>query len=296
MIGFVLNIVLGKYNNTPLHYGLQYNEVINKTVRANCIILGNSHATHSIRPSFLNTEGFIFYNLALNGSNPLFHLNWYTNILMPNYPTPKYCIFAVDWFMFDENYLWRRYEQDAINFPNNLYYKNLIDVKHFDTKMLVENRYPFFIHRSIAALEMVLKKAHGDDEYKIAEYDDGFVPWQVPYKKENFIPPANIISEVRLQNDFDSLIQIIKKNGTKIIFVSIPEFGIPATEYETKPAIIFIRHLTIKYNIPYLNYNIEMRSEINRDINNFIDWGHMSSEGSKKFSLKLKEDLKKFLR
>ena len=295
LIALVINFTVGKYNNTPQHFSLQYDEVINRKVKANCIIIGTSHATHSIRPSYLNTDRYRFYNLALNGAGPGFYLNWYKYIFNPNYPDPKYFIVAVDWFMFDDDWLWRRYEQDAIYFPSKTFYKNLLQIKSFNTRSLIQNRFPFFIHRNISDLKFAIDRKHGDDAFWIKEYDDGFLPWSAKNKKGLFIPPKNIVTDRAIERNFISLINLFQSKGARIIFINIPEYDISIEEYKTKATLKFIYSFAKQRNIPFLNYNIEKRSVINLDATNFIDWGHMSPEGSKKFSKMLGEDLKKIM-
>ncbi len=95
-------------------YG-QFYELYTNTVSADIIILGTSHATHGINPKYLEEEntGYKFFNFALNGSNPTYYYNWYTKLFKETeYPKPKMIIMSVDWFMFDDGWLWRRLEHD----------------------------------------------------------------------------------------------------------------------------------------------------------------------------------------
>ena len=69
-----LNTLQRHFNSEPPHYKLHYLETVNTTSQYNGIIIGNSQATHSIRPSLLDTLDVMYYNLTLNGSNPDFYL------------------------------------------------------------------------------------------------------------------------------------------------------------------------------------------------------------------------------
>lgn len=105
-----------KYKNRGSYqdYG-QFYELYTKTVSADIMILGTSHATHGINPKYLeevNTD-YKFYNFALNGSNPTYYYNWYTGLFREaDYPKPQMIIMSVDWFMFDDGWLWRRLSHD----------------------------------------------------------------------------------------------------------------------------------------------------------------------------------------
>jgi hypothetical protein len=95
-------------------YG-QFYELYQQDVSADVIILGTSHATHGINPKYLEEQntGHKFFNFALNGSNPTYYYEWYTKLFKESgYPKPKLIIMCVDWFMFDDSWLWRRLSND----------------------------------------------------------------------------------------------------------------------------------------------------------------------------------------
>lgn len=101
---------IGSYQD----YG-QFYELYEQVVSADIIILGTSHATHGINPKYLeeNNTGYKFFNFALNGSNPTYYYEWYTKLFNESgYPKPKMVIMCVDWFMFDDSWLWRRLSND----------------------------------------------------------------------------------------------------------------------------------------------------------------------------------------
>ncbi len=96
-------------------YG-QFYEVFEQVYSADTIIIGTSHATHGINPKYLDeaNEGHSFYNFALNGSNPTYYVNWYDIAFEEaDYPQPKNIIMCVDWFMFDDGWLWRNIFYDT---------------------------------------------------------------------------------------------------------------------------------------------------------------------------------------
>lgn len=95
-------------------YG-QFYELYQQVVSADIIILGTSHATHGINPKYLEEKntGYKFFNFALNGSNPTYYYEWYTKLFKESgYPKPSMIIMSVDWFMYDDLWLWRRLSND----------------------------------------------------------------------------------------------------------------------------------------------------------------------------------------
>ena len=53
-----------------------------------------------------------------------------------------------------------------------------------------------------------------------------------------------------------------------------------------------IDYISKELDIPILNYNTELGSIINKNINYFTDWGHMNHQGAKIFSNELVKDIK----
>ena len=96
-------------------YG-QFYEIFEQVYSVDTMVIGTSHATHGLNPKYLDEENpdYSFYNFALNGSNPTYYYNWYDIAFNEaNYPQPKTLIFCVDWFMFDDGWLWRNIFYDT---------------------------------------------------------------------------------------------------------------------------------------------------------------------------------------
>ncbi|MDA3886893.1 MAG: hypothetical protein PF638_14995 [Candidatus Delongbacteria bacterium] len=285
-----INYIL-KYNNLdPPHYSLQYDEVVNKIVEANAIILGTSHATHSIRPSLLDNSHYKFYNFALNGSNSTYYLNWYRKYFSIEYPKPKLCIISVDWFLFDEKWLWRDFEKDSEYFPSKLFLSLLMGDSKLNKKELLLNRFPFFKYRESSNKQ--------NSKFFLEDFDKGFIPFYRPFNLANFTlsqKPNSIVnlSLVEIAN-FKKLIQILLSDKINLIFVMTPEYGLTKEDYKNSESLDFIYTVSKKYNIPFINFNTTHKnSAISDNVENFTDWGHMSKIGSIKFSKLLKKELDK---
>jgi len=290
-IAIMIDYRLEKNINT--HSELQYIETTNPNKNADFIILGTSLAAHGIRPEILDSIGIKSYNFSLNGSNPQFYINWYKNIFSKYYKKPKYCLIEVAWFLFDDNRLWRRYEQDSEYFPYNVYISNLLDFERYNSIQLILNRYPFVKHKYIKDLKYLFMKKD-DFPFVMTKFNDGFVPYE-PNKskieKKSFKHKSNRVN----QKYFEELINILLNDGIKLIFISVPEYGTKEDYQKLKEFDIFNK-IARKHSIPFFNYNIEKRTFINDKKKFYSDLQHLNSNGSIEFSKILKEDLKIYLR
>ena len=123
-------------------------------------------------------------------------------------------------------------------------------------------------------------------------YYKGYIPWDVSYNGGSEGSSCNY-SESEWTS-FTALIKKLQEDGAEVIFVQIPEYNAKnigsRKKYNEKLAAYAKKH-----GIPFLNYNDELKSELNSDPANYSDWGHMSLAGSTKFSEMLAEDLKSIL-
>lgn len=293
LIFFSVNYFQSFYNSSPEHYKLQYEEIIKKKEKVNSIIIGTSHATHSIRPSILDEQGLNFYNFSINGASPGFYTNWFNELFLKEYPIPEYCIFSVDWFMFDDEWLWRHFEQDAEYFPFSVY-STMFFNSQFNKKDLIDNRFPFLKYRK--QLTESLKLVRGDSKFIMKEYDKGFVPIKTEDKYRLFERTESQYNFKIKENQvdlFDKLVNRLKSLKVKMIFVMTPEYNIDINEYKGMRSIEIINNISKKNNIPFLNYNTTLRTDLNENIEYFDDWGHMNAVGSLKFSTLLKDEIYK---
>ncbi|NLY69766.1 MAG: hypothetical protein GX067_08260 [Clostridiales bacterium] len=107
-------------NRESYHYYGQYYELYNNVYSADVWFIGTSHAAHGLNPLYVEEENpeYSFFNFALNGSNPGFYEDWWDIVLEAGYPMPKVIVWCVDWFMCDDDWLWRRIDFDtAPNMP-----------------------------------------------------------------------------------------------------------------------------------------------------------------------------------
>jgi len=286
-----LNYALGKRNLDLPHYRLQYDELINSNSDNEYVILGGSKATHGIRPSYLKLPGMSGYNFALNGANPEFYFNWYRELFRKTYQRPKYIIFSVSFFLFDEHWLWRRYEQDSEYFPIYIFLNNLVNLKGFDTEMLLMNRFPFTKYKKINDLVHLFSNQR-DKSMPVNEYDRGFIPYEA-HDPNSINDRSEIISHNQIIY-FEKLIDLINKDGIKLIFVNLPEYGLISNYTNLESSSIFNK-IASKYSIPTLNYNVDKRSNINEERKYYSNWVHLNTKGSMEFSKVLSRDLRNII-
>lgn len=285
----LLNLLQSNFNLDPVQYKNQYSTATNSLPKIDGIILGTSHATHSLRPTLLDKSDVTFYNFALNGSNPEFNYKWYNKIYLLNREKPKYCLYAVDFFMFDKKRLWRRFEQDAEYFPSDFFLKELIKPKS-NTKDLIVNRFPFLKYRSQIKSSLSLK--HNNLSFNEENYDRGYISFSSSFDSINYKPYLNFKIDFSQVKYFKALVKKMLNNGVDILFVMTPEYGISVNEYQKMESLKIIEQIAQEHDIQFLNYNTKLRSNLNQDIKYFSDWGHMNHLGAELFSKKITNELK----
>jgi lysophospholipase L1-like esterase len=293
---WALNDWMGKNNNEPEHYRKQFEEVVHRTFDADGIIIGNSHAVHGIRPSILDRTGIRFYNLSLNGSNPSYYLHWYEEFFLRHYRKPKYVIYAVDFFSFSYKMSYRTLEDDSEYLPFVDVTRLMLLPGKFNAEKIIMNRFPL-LKNGKAVIERK-KKLHQDTFWRPEQYDRGFAAYETPVEASSFLVPhlpAELIDEAKEINAFNLLIDRIIADGTKVIFVVLPENGIAKDEYASSTAIAHFQKVAAKHRIPMLNFNTALRSGLNEDRSNFNDWVHLNPKGSKAFSEMLADALEGIL-
>ena len=126
-----------------------------------------------------------------------------------------------------------------------------------------------------------------------SDYYKGFIPWENGYGGGNAVQASN-----DTEQQWDALTKLLDKitaDGIKLIFVEVPEHldGRRAIKFEENNARL--ADLAVKYNAPFLNYNEELASDLNYEVTNFSDWGHMNTKGSTEFSKVFGKDLNPIL-
>jgi hypothetical protein len=292
------------------HYDGQFQEIYEKRVNAEYVIIGTSHFTHGVTPEELEASGKSFFNFALNGSNPSYYVWWYNEVFKPNnYPKPKAVIFGVDWFMFDTDWLWRKPDFDyryLRELPDSLDTDaNRYEGKWYDLNALFEyatNRFPLFSSRS-RVIDLFLPEEKEKPEKRYYKTPDGFVlsafykgyvPWDVDFGGGSAGTARTHFKE-KERESLLSLLDEFREEEIAVVFVMAPEYlpGRKAPQFEEMYDILI--EIAEDYGIPFLNYNTDLISEINDDHTCYSDWGHLNDKGAHLFSAKLHADLSDIL-
>jgi hypothetical protein len=282
----LLNIWVSANADKNDYYKLQYNEIFNPKINAKNIIIGTSQGTHGIQPEILNDSLETYFNFALDAANPTFYLKWYKNIFRPHYKKPKHILMVVDWFLFDDEWLCRNYEQDSEYFPNAIYFNSLTQ-KNIDKTMLISNRFPVVKYRKTLITELF---NHDLKLFPISKYSMGFIPCEENNEIEEFYPEKININK-NVENDFDELIDLIIKDNIKIILVIPPDFHKRPELYKNLITYNYFKNIASKRKIPIINYNVEKISFINSNKNYYTNGNHLNFLGSMEFTKLLKKDL-----
>lgn len=284
----------GSYNLADYADG-KYTEIYEKDVEADFLFIGTSHVTHGVTPEAFEESGHRFYNFAFNGAVPSYYLWWYNSVFLTSgYPKPKTIIIGVDWFAFDDTWLWRRPEYDFkyVRDEETAYTGAWYDLDAFEVYIM--NKYSLFTDRE-RIFEMIGFSIE-EVNVEMAQYYNGFIPFP-PGAEHN----GEFVAEVSTVNNFSeieifcNLIDQFINDGIEVIFIQVPENtpGRIVSQYDEQMEII--ESIAAEREIPFFNYNSERHSYINEDYRYFSDWGHLNNEGAQEFSRMLYNDLKELI-
>ncbi|MCL2773698.1 MAG: hypothetical protein FWD71_10150 [Oscillospiraceae bacterium] len=130
--------------------------------------------------------------------------------------------------------------------------------------------------------------------FRLDLFYKGYVPYQADYDGKS----AGVVKTTFYQkeeDDFISLIDEFQSEGIPLVFIMTPEYlpGRDAPQFDDMLKII--NQIATEKNIPFLNYNTDLVSDINYDYTNYSDWGHLDDKGAHLFSQKLYNDLNPIL-
>lgn len=286
----LVEVVL-KRNIKP-HVGLKYDEIYNPKIAADIIVLGTSHAAHSINPCFMDLDSLSVYNFAINGCTPKYYLKWYTKIVREKYPKPKYLIYAVDWAMFDDTWGERSFDVDARFWSLPVFIDVLLHDADLNKKTLLYNRSNLLFNRK--QLQYIFFKRKKFDFLDVEAMCNGYVPHFAKKVKMGKSPVKSPISK-RWQADFNQLLDLVEEDGIEVVFVNVPEY-IPSWQTSVIPErFAYLDSIAEARGISFLNYNMELKTEMNYDSTLFNNWIHLNDIGATEFSKTLSGDLIKIV-
>jgi len=134
------------------------------------------------------------------------------------------------------------------------------------------------------------------DGFVLSSFYKGYVPWENQFGGGSAGKVS--ASKKSLETEKESFIKLLnqfKNEGIPVVFVMAPEYlpGRDAPQFDEMTEII--AGIAADFDIPFLNYNTKLASEINSDYTCYSDWGHLNDQGAHRFSKKLYGDLKPIL-
>ena len=147
----------------------------------------------------------------------------------------------------------------------------------------------------VPALRPQMPPGGWSDGWEMDKFYQGYVPWQASFDGFNGQRRSDFFNDEQYA-DFRTLISQFKADGIEVVFVMAPEFMPDTTIPQLEEMVGIINRIAEEENIPFLNYNTEFISEINRGVRYYSDPGHMNDSGAQAFSRILYDDLNAILK
>jgi len=279
----ITNFIFSRIMTT--HYRPTYKELFTPSVCAETVIFGSSSSVHGINPKYLDRDFNRFFNFSFNGTNPEFYYKWYTHIFRKYYPRPSCIIYAINWYMFDDDWMSRKFEDDAEFWPFKLFISELFN--NNNRKRILLTRFPILKYH-----DRFIKMSFKEPRIVIEKYYHGYVP--IIKRPELSFRIVKATDREKQKTFFEKLLKEFKRDSIPVVAIQMPEY-LPGRDNKDQNRKFFI-DIFSKYNFPYLDYNGDRITEINYDSTAFLDWGHLSEAGAIKFSKMLGNQLQEVLK
>ena len=263
------------------------NKLMNDTINADVVILGNSRAAFSYHPTVLDTILEVdSRNLGVSGQPfGVSYLRW--QLYRRNNCKPKLLIVNMDYGELDmvlngfEKEQYYPYMKDTLVKP-------YLDLYGFSW---AEKHVPMYRYRgnyklmSIGILEL-LNVSHDTKGDYVKGYSNHDTPWNGEKLK-------NVLSKEKMVEDkcnpevvelLERVLNDAKSNGIKVVFVYAPIYKKLKENLDESRSMMTYQTLSKKYNVTILDFS-EM--DICSDTSFFLDANHVNAAGAERFSTKL---------
>ena len=122
----------------------------------------------------------------------------------------------------------------------------------------------------------------------------GYAPWESQFYG-HYAGEARTTYHRTEEISFTTLLNQFEEDNIPVVFIMAPEYLQGRTAPQFEDMVEIISKIADERNIPFLNYNTNLISEINEDYTCYGDWGHLSDKGAHLFSQKLYDDLNEIL-
>jgi hypothetical protein len=283
---------LHKYNN---HSTARLTEILENTTYYDILFIGSSRTHTTINPRIIDSICKVSsYNAGIEGGN-LFEFKMTYNAFLQNHPSPKLLILTIDLSSFNLQKKFFNYTQ-YFPFLNNRVIDSSLSNNGHNT--MTQKIVPFLsivdfddYSRSNAIKGLTgegAQIAEGEFQYK------GYLS-----NTNNFISSiktSRAVSQIAVGedaiNDLRDILEICKKNNTRLIFTYAPEFNFELQKQtsNSKQILAMISRIAKENNIEY------MRGDslgICSDPKLFVNFGHLNTKGAAEYSGILAKDLLK---
>ena len=286
---------LRKYDNNTY---IVLNNIFNKKINADIIILGSSRAKTQIDPKIIeDSTRLSCYNLGVNGGR-LVTQNAIWKSYLNNNSRPKIIIQSASIFLLPkDNHVWQK-EQFLPYLSEYSISSNLTDI---DNNIWLENIIPLYKYRGLeATISLGLKSYFNLLPEPKSNWYKGFAnhnrEWNFTFEKYKATHEKEIISPDSLEFGLaflKNLIEECKKLNIKLILVEIPIYYELQEMTPQKDSVdLEFENLAKSNNYFFWNYT---RDSLNYSKKYFWNSMHLNKAGAEIFSEHLAKDLKKFI-
>ena len=297
-------------------YEKTFREMYHGAEEYDLIFLGSSHTAHGIHSRYIEEgTGWTVYNFGFDGANSPVILSIYRFILKPRKKRIGVAGLDTIWFFLDEDWMPRTFYFNAefISWKTLLQYYFSDEVRppgyapeqiRSEFRNILEFKVPLLKYQRRLPEIFLRRDFFGMfDSTEVvdkAKYFRGYIPfkggWNARphglqyYRGDISLRPAHVNRE--WVEVLENTIQQLQRDGTNVFLYQLPEYleSREVPNYQEIDAIY--RRVAAKYQIPFLNYNTELRSYVNYDKKYFWNWDHLNEEGSVLFSKIFAADIK----
>ena len=261
---------------------INWNDIINKQLNADMIIMGSSRAYRHYNPMILDSILFLnSYNQGLSGSGLNRQIIKYNIFSHYQKVTPKHIIVNIDYF--SSLYWTIGYEREQF-FPYMYHQYIRKQLKNIEPFSWAELFIPIYRY-SYKGLFGVIKGVDNDNMVK--GYIGTDMIWDATEynKQESF----HFEADDRTIRMFDEFLAARQNEGINLIFCYSPIYiGLTNKVDNLQDAYDTFQFFADKYDIPIIDYTY---SEISKDTAYFYNATHLNKHGSELFTIQLAHDI-----
>lgn len=245
---------------------------------------GTSHTLHGVNPCAMGAEGEKLRNFALNAATPTFYRAWYAD--WRRYHAPPARVYLGLDPLFCTRFPWsRQYEQDSAFWPWGRFIERLMAPDE-GAATAAWNRLALIRRRDDLQDRLAGVRSRFPNAWDQA--CAGFVPLE-PLAGPGGPGPTAFKVDDAFVDDLRRLLQILRADRVELVGFQTPEFRAQVHGYapQNRRLLAVVR----EFGVPFLNYNVELASDLNDDPTLFNDAGHLNARGAKRFSRRFATDL-----